>query len=73
MPHAHTSQVPAVEASAHGAFTVVCEWGNTASSMETLPSEELEEEEEEALSGEKTGGCAASADAHVCSAGAAPR
>ncbi|KAI7844249.1 hypothetical protein COHA_002047 [Chlorella ohadii] len=48
-----TLKVPAVEASAHGAFTVVCEWGNTSSSMETLPSEELEEEEEEGpLSGE---------------------
>lgn len=40
-----TLKVPAVEASTHGAFTVVCEWGNTASSMETLPSEELEGEE----------------------------
>lgn len=39
------SQVPAVEAQAHGAFSVVCEWGNTVSSMETLPAEELGMEE----------------------------
>ncbi|PSC75232.1 hypothetical protein C2E20_1164 isoform B [Micractinium conductrix] len=34
--------VPLPEAAAHGAFTVVCEWGNTVSSLETLPEEELE-------------------------------
>ena len=37
--------VPAAEASAHGAFTVVCEWGNTAACLETLPEGELEADE----------------------------
>jgi hypothetical protein len=41
-----TLKVPEVEAASHGAFTVVCEWGHTESSLETLPSEELEEGEE---------------------------
>ncbi|KAL4437989.1 hypothetical protein ABPG77_004210 [Micractinium sp. CCAP 211/92] len=36
-----TLQVPTPEAAARGAFTVVCEWGKTASSLETLPEEEL--------------------------------
>lgn len=58
-----------MEASTHGAFTVVCEWGNTASSMETLPSEELEGEEP--LSG---GGRPSRAGAvRACAAGEAPR
>ena len=37
--------VPAAEAAAHGAFTVVCEWGNTAACLETLPEGELEADE----------------------------
>lgn len=36
-------QVPAAEASKHGAFTVVCEWGRTQASLETLPAAELRE------------------------------
>lgn len=47
-------QVPVAEAATHAAFTVVCEWGHTSSSLETLPSEELEAEEP--LTGEKGGG-----------------
>ena len=34
-------QVPEAVASAHGAFTIVCEWGHTGAGLETLPQEEL--------------------------------
>lgn len=39
--HPASAQVPTPEAAARGAFTVVCEWGKTASSLETLLEEEM--------------------------------